>query len=83
MDQNLTNKLGNFLNAMDSQSLSKQDFLKAFEQVVNFVIQHKDAMGSAVGKMEQTYQAMIGKMQNDHSTTLADMKARIDKLEGK
>ncbi len=73
-------RLDKFLTRMDSETLTKEDFLNAFSKVADLVVNIQKDQGNAITKLEETYKMMIDRMQNDHSMTLADMKKQVDGL---
>lgn len=57
--------------------LTKEEFIKAFEQVVNLVLKIQKEQGTAIEKLETTYSALMDKMRNDNSMSLSEMKAMM------
>ena len=72
--------LERLLTGLDKDNLTRQEFTDAFQKVVDLVLKIQKQQGEAIGKLEETYKMMIGRMQNDHSMTLADMKKQVDGL---
>lgn len=54
--------------------LTKEEFIKAFEQVINLVLKIQKEQGTAIEKLEATYSALMDKMRNDNSMSLSEMK---------
>lgn len=57
--------------------LTKEEFIKAFEQVVNLVLKIQKEQGQAISKLETTYGMMMEKMKSDHSMSLSEMKNQV------
>lgn len=66
--------------ALVDGSLTKDEFVTAFEEVMKLVLRIEKRNADAVDLIEQTWGKMYGKMQNDHSMTLSEMKAGVDEL---
>lgn len=73
-------KLRKLLAIMDEETLTRAEFLSAFEQVLKIVLDMKNQMGMSVSKLEQTYSALLERTKNDHSTTLNDLKSQVDSV---
>lgn len=71
------NKLEQILKLLDG-SVTKEEFLKAFENVVNLVLKIEKRNTEAVDLLEKNYSALIEKIQNDHSSTLSDLKSQVN-----
>lgn len=66
--------------ALVDGSLTKDEFVTAFEEVMKLVLRIEKRNADAVDLIEQTWGKMYGKMQNDHSMTLSEMKAGVNEL---
>ena len=75
-DKNLI-KLENLIKLLDEQ-VTKEDFTKAFEQVLNLVVQIEKRTADAISSLEKTYANLMDKMQNNHSSAYSDLKGQVD-----
>ena len=57
--------------------LTKDDFIKSFEQVINLVLKVQKDQSEAITKLETTYGALMEKMRGDNSMSLSEMKAMM------
>ena len=73
-------KLDKLLTLMDEDGLTRAEFTDAFQKVIDLVTKVQDDQAKAIANLERTYQLLLNKMQNDHSTTLAGMRKEVDKL---
>lgn len=79
LDKNLQ-KLERLLSLMDSDSLTKEDFIKAFEKVVDLVLKIQKEQQEALAGLEKTYQALLKRVQSEHSTSLSELKGKTNQL---
>lgn len=61
-------------------TMTKEEFVTAFEQVVEIILTIEKRTTEAVDSLEQTYKAIIEKMKGDHTSTLADLKKQVNGL---
>src|SRR3990167_8111946 len=73
-EENLTK-----LQSLLENRLTKADFIKGFEQVINLVLKVQKDQSEAISRLEETHTMMIDKMKNDNSMSLADMKNMTSK----
>lgn len=59
--------------------LTKDDFIKSFEQVINLVLKVQKDQSEAITKLETTYGALMDKMRGDNSMSLSEMKTMMGK----
>lgn len=57
--------------------LTKEEFIKAFQQVINLVLKIQKEQGVAIEKIEATYSALMKKLNSDTSMSLSEMKAMM------
>jgi len=74
-DEENLKKLQNLLE----NRLTKEDFIKGFEQVINLVLKVQKDQSEAISRLEETYKMMTEKMRGDNSTSLSDMKTMMAK----
>lgn len=77
-EQNLK-KLEEILKLLDA-GVTKEEFLKSFENVVAIVLKIEKRNTDAVKKIEETYQNLLQKFQNDHTMTLAELKSQVNSV---
>ena len=70
-------KLEKLFSLMDSDTLTKEDFVKAFENVVNVVLKIEKRNSEAIDLLEKTYSNLLEKIKNDHTSNLSDLKKEI------
>ena len=68
------------LSLMDSDSLTKQDFINSFEKVLDFVVRNEKQMQGAITRFEQTYTILVNKINNDHSSRYEELKGQTNQL---
>src|SRR3990167_827254 len=76
-EQNLT-KIQKLLDAMDSESFSKKDFLAAFENVVKKVLEIEKRNLQEIEALKTAYTQVADKLQGDHTTSLSDLHKQVD-----
>src|SRR3990167_1170203 len=79
LDTNLQ-KIQRLLSVLDEDNLTKTDFIKAFENVVNFVVKIQKSQSEAIQRLEETYKILINKLQSDHAGSLSDLKRGVNEL---
>ena len=77
MDKNIQ-KLERLLSLMDEDSLTKEDFVKSFEKVIEFVLKIQKEQEEAIKRLEETHKMLLDKNQYDHQTTLSDLKGQVN-----
>src|SRR3990167_6678899 len=77
MDKNIQ-KLERLLSLMDEDSLTKEDFVKSFEKVIEFVLKIQKEQEEAIKRLEETHKMLLDKNQYDHQTTLSDIKGQVN-----
>ena len=70
-------KLENLIKLLDEQ-VTKEDFTKAFEQVLNLVVQIEKRTADAIAQLEKTYATLMDKMQSNHVSAYSDLKGQVD-----
>ena len=74
-------KLDRLLSLLDpDNALSKKDFIKSFEKVVDLVIAIQKQQGEAINKLEETYANLLAKSDNDHSSRYQELKTKTNQL---
>jgi len=73
-EENLTK-----LQGLLENRLTKADFIKGFEQVINLVLKVQKDQSEAISKLEETHKMMLEKMRDDNSMSLSDMKNMTSK----
>ena len=59
--------------------LTKEDFIKGFEQVVNLVLNVQKDQSEAISHLEETYKAMLEKIHSDNFVSLSEIKTTMNK----
>ncbi len=72
-------KLGQLLKMMDEQ-LTKEDFVKAFENVINLVLRIEKRNSEAVDLIEKTYANLLGKTKDAHNSDFSDFKNKAQEF---
>ena len=75
LDKNLI-KLHKLLAVVDEDTLTRVEFVSAFEQVVKLVGRIQERQAQAIAKLEETYAALTEKTKND----IADLKRQTNEL---
>lgn len=79
-EQNLK-KLERLLAVIDNDpSLTKQEFENAFQKVIDLVLQIQKQQGEAINKLEETYAVFLQRANNEHNTSLNDLKGQVNDL---
>lgn len=81
MDQNKENlaKLEGILKILDS-GVTKAEFVAALEKVIEIILAIEKRTTDAVSGLEETYQAVLDRVKNDHTSTLSDLKKQVNVL---
>ena len=79
LEKNLQ-KIEKLLSLMDSDSLTKEDFINSFQKVVDFVLKNQEQMKQAIDSLEKTYAQLLSKMDNDHSSHYQELKKQTNEL---
>jgi hypothetical protein len=66
------------LNALDPMRLSKEDFVNAFQKVLELVLAIQKQQAQAVANLEQTYANLFDKMHADHSSHFQELKGQVN-----
>lgn len=72
-------KLEKLLAVID-EGVSKEEFVQAFEHVMNLVLKNERQLAEAIDRLEKTYAVLLKKTQDDHASNLSDLKNRVDDL---
>ena len=73
-------KLEKMLAIMDEGTLSKTDFLQSFQKVIDVVLQIQKQQQEAIIRLEETYQMLTEKLRDDNTTSLSELKGKVDNL---
>ena len=73
-------KLEKLFSLMDSDTLTKEDFLKSFENVVSLVLKIEKRNSEAVELLEKTYSRLSEKVRDDYISSLSDFKKEFSKF---
>lgn len=73
-----SDQLARFVAKMDSETITKEDFTKAFEQVLALVRQIMERNERALESLEQTYRGVSEKMSGDSQTAVNDLKGQVN-----
>lgn len=57
--------------------LTKEEFIKAFEKVIELVLKIQKEQGQAIASLEETHKMMMDKMRGDNSMSLSEMKTMM------
>ena len=68
------------LNSLDPERLTKEDFVKAFESVVNIIVQIREEMGDAIRQLKQAHDTSTENTRNDSSKNITDLKKQVGEL---
>ena len=74
LDEKNLNRLKKMLAIMDEDTLTREEFLKHFEKVIELVAKIQQSQSEAISKLETTYEMITGKMRNDHTANLSEIK---------
>src|SRR3990167_2861601 len=77
LDKNL-GKLNRLLGVLDEDQLTKEDFKKSFEKVVEFVLQIQKRQQEAIDSLERTYENLLVKIDNNHSSRFKELKGQVN-----
>ncbi len=73
-EENLTK-----LQSLLENRLTKADFIKGFEQVINLVLKVQKDQSEAISRLEETHKMMLEKMRGDNSMSLTEIKGLTSK----
>lgn len=73
IDEEYLDKLQGLLQSR----LTKKDFLDGFQQVINLVLKVQKDQAEAIHRMEETHSAIIAKIDNDNSNSLASIEQKL------
>ena len=73
-------KLEKLLSLMDEQTLTKEDFTKAFEKVVELVLRIQKEQQEALAGLEKSFNALLARANKEHNDSLKDLKGRTNQL---
>jgi len=79
LDSNLQ-KIEKLLSLMDSDTLTKEDFINSFEKVVELVLKNEKQLKDAITRLEETYQNLISRQKSDDETRFSALKGQVDKV---
>ena len=74
-DEENLKKLQNLLE----NRLTKEDFIKGFEQVINLVLKVQKDQSGAISHLEETYKIMLEKIRSDNTARLSEIKTLTTK----
>lgn len=74
------NNLKKLLDTMKDDHLGREEFMSAFNKVLDFVVKVEQKNSETVDKLEQTYNALNDKIQNNHNLSLEELKKRTNQL---
>lgn len=77
MEQEKKQSLVDILTKRNEQYMTKEEFLQAFEELVNAVQTIRQENGNAVSNLEQTYESLKQKVQDDYSVSASDLKDMV------
>lgn len=60
--------------------LKKKDFEESFKKVLEVVLRREKALEKAVAQLQSTYNALIDRLGKEHSTSLQDLKGKVNDL---
>jgi hypothetical protein len=72
-------KLEDLLKIVD-EGVTKEEFVKAFENVVNLVLKIEKRNSDAVDALERTYANLLDKIRNDHTSSLSDVGDQLKRI---
>lgn len=72
-------RLEQMLSLIDT-TLTKEEFISAFEKVMEVVVKIERRNSDAVDLIEHTWGTMLRKFQSDHAMSLAEMKSSVNDL---
>lgn len=72
-------KLEQILKMLDD-GMTKQDFVKAFEKVLEFVVKSKKEQDAFLEKLTALHDTMMSKMEREHLTGMTGMKNEVMKM---
>jgi len=73
-------KLEKMLAIIDGVTLTHTDFMRAFQKVIDVVLQTQKQQQEAINRLEETYKMFTEKIREDHTTLLIDHKGQINQL---
>lgn len=76
--ENNLKKLENVLQAFDTDALTREDFVKSFEQVLELVLKIEKKTSDAISQLEQTYQQLLEKVQSDYQNHFTNLKGQVN-----
>lgn len=79
MATNLQN-LEKFLNMMDQDVLTKEEFKKVFEKVINFVLQIQQKQADSIEELTQKHNNLISEIKAGYAVNLSDLKNQVNDL---
>lgn len=77
LEKNLE-KLGKLMSLMDEDSLTKEDFLKQFEKVVELVLKIQKEQQEAIKRIEETHQLLLQKTEETYKNNHEELKGKVD-----
>lgn len=78
IDEKNIKKLEKLFSLMDSESLTKEDFVKSFELVVNFIKSNQDIAATMIDSLATKIKESFDKMKMDYSKMMDDQKKAMD-----
>lgn len=73
-------KMERLMSMMDNESLTREEFTKSFQQVLDLVKKLMERNEVALQRIEETYQALLNKAGTDNEGALSDLRKQVDGL---
>ena len=65
---------------MFEMSMTKEEFVDAFEKVVKLVLRNEERLAGAIARLEETHQVLTERNRSDYVTGLTDLKGQVNEL---
>lgn len=75
-EKNLT-KLEKIIETLD-ENLTKEDFVKSFEQIIQLVLKIEKRNSEVVDMIEKTYANLVKRAQDDHTSAYTDLTGKVN-----
>ncbi|MEK6882517.1 MAG: hypothetical protein AABY22_23045, partial [Nanoarchaeota archaeon] len=73
IDTNLK-KIEKLLAVVDEDTLTRKEFIDAFEKVINFVLANEKKLSDAIYRLEETHKMLMDKMHSDYASRHSELK---------
>ena len=81
MEEEKQKKLDRLLSLLDpDNALTKKDFVAAFEQVVELILNNEKKLADAISRLEETHQNLTERNRTDYVSGLTDLKKQTNEL---